>query len=36
MDKGFSEIINLIKQSRLNAIRAVNAELINLYWKIGK
>ncbi len=36
MDKGFSEIINLIKQSRLNAIRAVNAELINLYWEIGK
>jgi len=36
MDKGFSEIINLIKQSRLSAIRAVNAELINLYWEIGK
>ena len=36
MDKGFSDIIYLIKQSRLNAIRAVNAELIDLYWNIGK
>lgn len=36
MDKGFSEIVNLIKQSRLKAIRAINAELINLYWNIGK
>ena len=36
MDKGFSEIISLIKQSRSNAIRAINAELIDLYWNIGK
>jgi len=36
MDQGFSEIINLIKQSRSNAIRAINAELIDLYWNIGK
>lgn len=36
MNKGFSEIINLIKQSRSNAIRAINAELIDLYWNIGK
>ncbi len=36
MDKGFSEIINLIKQSRSKAIRAINAELIDLYWNIGK
>ena len=36
MDKRFSEIIQLIKQSRTNAIRAVNAELINLYWNIGE
>ncbi len=36
MDKGFSDIINLIKQSRSNAIRAINAELIALYWNIGK
>ena len=36
MDKRFTDIIQLIKQSRTNAIRAVNAELINLYWKIGE
>jgi hypothetical protein len=36
MDKGFSDIINLIKQSRLSAIRAINAELIDLYWNIGQ
>lgn len=36
MDKRFTEIIVLIKQSRTNAIKAVNAELINLYWNIGE
>lgn len=36
MDKRFTDIIQLIKQSRNNAIRAVNAELINLYWNIGE
>ena len=36
MDNRFSDIIQLIKQSRTNAIKAVNAELINLYWKIGE
>jgi len=36
MKKQFSEIIRLIKQSRRNAIKAVNAELINLYWNVGK
>ncbi len=36
MDKEFSDIINLIKQSRSNAFRAINAELIDLYWNIGK
>ena len=36
MDNRFTDIIQLIKQSRTNAIRAVNAELINLYWKIGE
>jgi predicted nuclease of restriction endonuclease-like (RecB) superfamily len=36
MDRRFTDIIQLIKQSRTNAIRAVNAELINLYWKIGE
>jgi len=36
MDNRFEEIINLIEQSRSNAIRAVNRELINLYWLIGE
>jgi predicted nuclease of restriction endonuclease-like (RecB) superfamily len=36
MDERFTDIIQLIKQSRTNAIRAVNAELINLYWSIGE
>ena len=32
----FTDIIQLIKQSRNTAIKAVNTELINLYWKIGE
>lgn len=36
MDRRFTDIIQLIKQARRNAIRAVNAELIDLYWKIGE
>jgi len=35
MNHRFSDIIQLIKQSRSKAIKAVNAELINLYWSIG-
>ncbi len=36
MDNRFADIIQLIKQSRANAIKAVNTELINLYWNIGE
>jgi predicted nuclease of restriction endonuclease-like (RecB) superfamily len=36
MENRFKDIIQLIKQSRTNAIKAVNAELINLYWNIGE
>jgi predicted nuclease of restriction endonuclease-like (RecB) superfamily len=36
MDKRFTDIIHLIKHSRTNAIKAVNSELINLYWNIGE
>jgi predicted nuclease of restriction endonuclease-like (RecB) superfamily len=36
MENRFVDIIQLIKQSRTKAIRAVNAELLNLYWNIGK
>ena len=32
----FSEIIAIIEQSRKNAFRAVNHELISMYWKIGE
>ena len=35
MEQRFTDIIQLIKQSRNNAIKAVNTELINLYWNIG-
>ncbi|WP_341902846.1 DUF1016 N-terminal domain-containing protein [Fluviicola taffensis] len=35
MDNRFTDIIQLIKQSRTNVIKAVNSELINLYWNIG-
>lgn len=34
--KQFSDIIQLIKQSRNDALIAVNTELINLYWNVGK
>ena len=36
MENPFSDIIQLIKQSRTKAIKAVNSELINLYWSIGE
>ncbi len=32
----FTEIVTLIKQSQLRAVKAVNAELIALYWNIGQ
>ena len=35
LQKEFTEIIQLIKQSRFNAIKSVNTELINLYWNVG-
>jgi len=36
LESQFSEIIFLIKSARFNAFKAVNRELINLYWEIGK
>lgn len=36
MNTSFSEITSLIKQTRINAIKIVNSELINLYWNIGQ
>lgn len=35
MESNFKEIIQIIKQSRANAIQSVNGELISLYWNIG-
>lgn len=32
----FEEIVALIEQSRLQAVRAVNTALIDLYWNVGK
>lgn len=32
----FGEVIQLIQKARNNAYRAVNSELINLYWDIGR
>lgn len=32
----FKHVIELIKESRNKAVKAVNSELINLYWNIGK
>lgn len=36
LQKQFADIIELIKQSRAAAIKAVNTELITLYWNIGE
>ncbi|SCW38388.1 YhcG family protein [Mucilaginibacter sp. NFR10] len=36
VEKQFIEVIGLINQSRFNAYKAVNTELIDLYWKIGE
>ena len=35
-EKQFVEIIGLIKQARYNAIKSVNKELIELYWRVGE
>lgn len=36
MEQRFTDVIQLIKQSLNKAIKAVNTELINLYWNIGE
>ncbi len=36
MKREFSEIRHLINKAKTKAFRAVNTELINLYWKIGE
>ena len=32
----FNDIINIIEQSKSRALKAVNAEMIHMYWEIGK
>ena len=32
----FSELIKIIKQARIKAVKLVNTELINLYWQVGE
>lgn len=36
LENQFNEIRNIINQTRANAFSAVNKELINLYWNVGK
>ncbi len=36
MDKRFQDVVRLIKEARFNAIKAVNTEMINLYWRVGE
>lgn len=36
MEVQFLAVVQLIKQSRNNAVKTVNTELINLYWNIGE
>lgn len=35
MGNQFDEILEIIDNARTRAMRAVNAELINMYWEIG-
>lgn len=35
INNAFNEIVVLIKQSRAKVIKALNAELVDLYWNIG-
>ena len=32
----FTEVVQLIKQARSNAYKAINVELINCYWQVGE
>ena len=34
--RAFEEIVDLIEQARLQAVKAVNTTLIDLYWNVGK
>ena len=32
----FSDIVTIIEASKQRALKAVNTELINMYWEVGK
>ena len=36
LDHQFFEVVQMIHKARYNAIKSVNAELINLYWRVGE
>jgi predicted nuclease of restriction endonuclease-like (RecB) superfamily len=36
IQEGFKEILKIIENAKLNAYRAVNKELINMYWSVGE
>lgn len=36
LDDQFAEVVRMIHEARYNAIKSVNAELVRLYWSIGK
>ena len=36
VENHFSEIVQLIRKAKNNALKSVNKELINLYWQVGK
>jgi DUF1016 N-terminal domain len=36
MENNFVEIAQLIKKARIDALKTVNKELINLYWNLGR
>lgn len=36
LEKQFLEVVQLIKEARYKALRNINTELINLYWRIGE
>jgi hypothetical protein len=35
-DQRFNEIISIIENARSRALKAVNSELIQMYWQIGE
>ena len=36
IETDFNEILQIIEKSKINAFRAINHELIAMYWEIGK